>query len=66
MKNKFEIYEEADVREYWLVEPNDKVVLSYILVNGKYQGLAPFKENDILRSSIFTDLEIPLEDIFKA
>ncbi|MCP9766412.1 Uma2 family endonuclease [Lacihabitans sp. LS3-19] len=64
MKNKFEIYEEAGVREYWLVEPNDKVVLIYILVNGKYQGLAPVTEEDILKSTIFEGLEMPLKEIF--
>ena len=64
MKNKFEIYEEAGVREYWLVEPNDKVVLIYILVNAKYQGLAPVTEEDILKSTIFEGLEMPLKEIF--
>ena len=64
MKNKFEIYEEAGVREYWLVEPNDKVVLIYILVSGKYQGLAAVTEEDILKSTIFEGLEMPLKEIF--
>ncbi len=64
MKNKFEIYEEAGVEEYWLVEPNDKIVLSYVLVNGKFQGLAPVTEEDILKSIIFEGLEISVKDIF--
>jgi Uma2 family endonuclease len=64
MKNKFEIYEEAGVREYWLVEPNDKVVLIYILVDNIYQGLAPVTEEDLLKSTIFEGLEVPLKEIF--
>ena len=64
MKTKFEIYEEAGVREYWLVEPNDRVVLIYILVNGKYQGLAPFTEEDTAKSTIFEGLEIPVSELF--
>ena len=64
MKNKFEIYEEAGVREYWLVEPNDRVVLIYILVDNIYQGLAPITEEDLLKSTIFEGLEMPLKEIF--
>ncbi len=64
MKNKFEIYEEAGVLEYWLVEPNDRVILSYVLVNGKFQGLAPVTEEDILKSTIFKGLEISAKEIF--
>jgi len=30
-KNKFGLYEEAGVREYWLVEPSDDSVLIYVL-----------------------------------
>jgi Uma2 family endonuclease len=64
MKNKFEIYQEAGVLEYWLVEPNDKVILVYVLVNGIYQGLAPVTEEDTLKSTTFPDLEIVVKEIF--
>ena len=31
MKDKFEVYQENGVREYWLVEPNDRAVFVYVL-----------------------------------
>ncbi len=37
MKDKFEVYEENGVREYWIVEPNDRVIFVYVLnEQGKY------------------------------
>ncbi|MFN8432046.1 MAG: Uma2 family endonuclease [Spirosomataceae bacterium] len=64
MKTKFDIYEEVGVREYWLVEPKNRIVLIYILVNGKYQGLPPFTEEDIVKSTIFEGLEVPVAELF--
>jgi Uma2 family endonuclease len=31
MNTKFELYDENGVKEYWLIEPNDKVVFMYTL-----------------------------------
>ncbi|MDV7396126.1 Uma2 family endonuclease, partial [Arthrospira platensis SPKY1] len=31
MREKYEVYEEAGVKEYWLVSPWDKTVLVYVL-----------------------------------
>jgi Uma2 family endonuclease len=65
MKNKFRLYEEAGVNEYWLVEPNDRIVLVYVLKEGRYIGLAPFTEEDIVESDFFKELKVPVIDIFK-
>jgi Uma2 family endonuclease len=65
MKDKFEVYQENGVREYWLVEPNDRAVFVYVLnEQGKYIGLQPFTEEDIMTSAIFPELEINLEEVF--
>lgn len=63
MNEKFDLYEETGVREYWLVEPAENVVYIYVLNDsGKYIGLKPVTTK--LKSSIFPDLEINLEEIF--
>jgi Uma2 family endonuclease len=63
MYNKFELYEETGVREYWLVEPSQNAVLVYVLDNeGKYIGLQP--AINVLKSTIFPELEIDLKQIF--
>jgi Uma2 family endonuclease len=65
MKEKFEAYEEAGVREYWLVNLLDKVALVYVLdESGKYFGLPPVTEQDLLRSRIFPDLAVDLKTVF--
>lgn len=63
MNEKFDLYEETGVREYWLVEPSENAVYIYVLnESGKYIGLKPVTA--ILQSSIFPDLKINLEEIF--
>jgi Uma2 family endonuclease len=63
MFNKFELYQESGVREYWLVEPSQNAVLVYVLDNeGKYVGLQP--AINVLKSTIFPELEIDLKQIF--
>lgn len=63
MHNKFDLYEESGVREYWLVEPSQNAVLVYVLADdGKYIGLPPAV--NVLKSTIFPELEIDLKQIF--
>ncbi len=65
MKDKFEVYEEAGVREYWIVNPAERVVLVYVLNNeGRYIGLAPVTEDTSLRAHIFLELVIDLKEVF--
>ncbi len=62
---KFDLYEESGVKEYWLVEPQDKVVLVYLLKGGKFQGIKPFIESDEINSALFPDLKFNVSDIFE-
>ncbi len=65
MRDKFQVYEEAGVREYWIINPVEKVVLIYILnAEGRYVGLAPVTEEDALRAHIFPELVIDLKEVF--
>lgn len=62
-KNKFELYEEAGVREYWLVEPSDDSVIIYVLNQDEhYIGLQPATE--VAQSVIFPELKVDLEKLF--
>jgi Uma2 family endonuclease len=65
MREKYDVYEENGVKEYWLVEPQDKCVFVYILNEaGKYIGLQPVTDEDILTSTVFPDLQIDLSKVF--
>jgi Uma2 family endonuclease len=62
--NKFRLYEEAGVREYLIVEPEDRFVLVYVLRDGEFIGLQPFGENKLLTSTVLPELTIDLAGIF--
>ncbi len=62
--NKFRLYEEAGVREYWIVDPTDQFVLVYVLRNGEFIGLQPVSENKLLTSTVLPDLKINLAGVF--
>ncbi len=66
MKDKYSIYEECGVKEYWMIFPEDKTLFRYILnESGKYFGIQPLIEGDILTTPILEGLEIKLTDVFK-
>jgi Uma2 family endonuclease len=61
---KFDLYEENEVKEYWLVDPAEKTVLIYTLQNKNFIGLKPLIEEDILKSPLFPTLKFKVKDIF--
>jgi Uma2 family endonuclease len=61
---KFNLYLEAGVLEYWIVNPTERMVLIYTLKNDEFIGSKPFVEGEMLKSSLFPDLKINVEDIF--
>ena len=66
VKDKYQIYEETGVKEYWIVNPNDENVSVFILdKKGKYQLKGMYAGDMKIKVSIFNDLEICLEDIFR-
>jgi Uma2 family endonuclease len=66
MKDKFEVYELAGVREYWIFHPIDSFVLPFLLnEEGKFVGLPAVHSPDILYSRIFPELSFSLEEIFQ-
>jgi Uma2 family endonuclease len=64
MNNKFRLYEEAGVREYWIVDTEDKFVLVYVLRNGEFIGLRPYNEEVPLTSTVLPGLTIDLAVVF--
>ncbi len=62
---KFQLYEEAGVKEYWLVTPDVKQVIVFDLneVN-KYQLRKMYAAPDVIPVHIFPDLVIDLNEVF--
>jgi len=66
IKDKFEIYQEHGVREYWIVNPNDENVTVFVLdEKGKFQFVGIYAEDDKIPVNIFTgDLKVDLTKVF--
>ncbi len=65
MKQKFDAYQEAGVREYWLIQLEDRNVFQYVLNDeGIFIGLHPLTDEDELVSRVFPDLHIDLAGVF--
>nr|WP_315157414.1 Uma2 family endonuclease [uncultured Flavobacterium sp.] len=65
LKYKFDLYEEAGVLEYWIVNPENKTFLIYVLRDNQFIGLHPLIEEDQIKSPLFPQLDFILEEIFK-
>lgn len=65
LKVKFERYERAGVREYWIVDPVGKTIQVFTLgADGRYGRPQVYVEGDKVRVGIFPDLEIDLGAAF--
>lgn len=66
LREKFDVYEEARVKEYWVVHPQEQTVLIYILNSkGKYEGkLTPYVRTDRVSPITLPELIINLEEVF--
>ena len=65
IKTKYSLYEESGVKEYWMVQLVDKMVLVYTLVDGKYVGLKPVTIGENITSKVFPSIKISIDDIFE-
>jgi Uma2 family endonuclease len=65
VRNKYEVYEESGVREYWIVSPVEKTFLQYNLIDGQYQTARPMTTGDIITTTILPGFELNLETVFE-
>ncbi len=65
MNDKFQVYEEAGVSEYWIIDPALQIVLIYVLnEEHRFIGLAPLVSDDILYSKTLDGFSINLGEVF--
>ena len=62
---KFDLYEENGVQEYWIVNPNEKEVHIYVLIDGKYSGSRPYVLETEIQSPTFPELRFAVDKIFE-
>lgn len=64
---KFNLYEENAVKEYWIVNPATQTIEIFTLENQTYTSLGLFNENEgekYVAGQLFPDLKIELKTIF--
>ncbi|PKQ69791.1 Uma2 family endonuclease [Raineya orbicola] len=61
---KKDLYEQFGVKEYWIVEPANKVIEIFTLQNGKYILHQFIAEQGKVQSKLLQGFEVDLKDIF--
>ena len=63
---KFNLYEEYGLKEYWIVQPDDEWIEKWIMDGNKFKLVETINTTDDteIKSEIFPDLVIKLEEIF--
>jgi len=61
---KLNLYLKAGVREYWIVDPEDRSVAVHILENGKYI-INAYEQDENINVSILDGCTIPLTKVFR-
>ncbi len=64
IKDKYSLYEESGVLEYWIVYPNDGVVQQFVLKDDKYYQHGVFTEQELMSPFLFPELSIDLSEVF--
>lgn len=63
---KFNLYQRAGVREYWIVDPANRAVQSFVLEDGRYSVKEFGAAGDKMRVNVLEDCVIDLSEVFPA
>ncbi|UOR04063.1 Uma2 family endonuclease [Hymenobacter aerilatus] len=64
-KTKFDLYEENEVGEYWMVDPGLKNVIVYVLENGQYQLQGEFYQPGPIPVRTLQSLTLEWAEVFE-
>jgi Uma2 family endonuclease len=64
LNEKYNLYEENGVREYWVVFPDSNIINQYVLQEGVYQYINSFPQSARLAPAIFPELVVNLDEVF--
>lgn len=63
-REKFLLYEKHGVKEYWLVEPDSKLITAFILKDDQYGRPNIYSDEEEMKTSVFPDLIVNLAEVF--
>jgi Uma2 family endonuclease len=64
LKNKYELYEEAGILEYWIIHPQEKTFMKYSLIKGKFQPSRLLTIGDEVTTPVLPGFSLNLEGLF--
>jgi Uma2 family endonuclease len=65
LRNKYEVYEENGVKEYWIIHPLEKTFMKYVLdEHEKYQPTKLLTMGDIVTTDILPGFQLDLDEVF--
>lgn len=65
LETKFELYQEAGVKEYWIVGQGDETVSVFELKKGKYVLRKIYSNDSLVPVGIFKNLSIDMKSVFE-
>ena len=64
LRHKKRIYEQYDVKEYWIVDPMEKSMEVYENKNKSFKLVKNYDQSDVLQSHLLQGFEMPLSKVF--
>jgi Uma2 family endonuclease len=64
LKNKYEVYEESGVKEYWIIHPEEQTLLINKLVDDRYISSRLLTNGDEITTPILPGFTLNLNDVF--
>ena len=64
LKQKFDLYESREVKEYWIIQPEHQTMTIYTWVNGTYLPSRLFTTGDVIESKVVKGFKLDLEEFF--
>lgn len=64
LQNKYEVYEEAGVLEYWIIHPLEKTFFKYTLENGRFQSSRLLTIGEEVTTPVLPGFILKLDDLF--
>ena len=64
-ERKYKLYQKAGVREYWVVDPDDKLLMAYVLRDGRYLGSVFFEDDESVPVEVLEGCTINLTEVFE-
>ncbi len=65
LQDKFALYEESGVNEYWIVEPKNLTVEVFVLTDDKYARINTYVQDDVIPCHTLEGMKIDMTEVFE-